>query len=73
MGITRARKEAMNDDTVRDRKNYGDMDIAKTALPKFQEKMRVCGELFHCFDDSAFLRVESSDTVRADFITSGSV
>ncbi len=71
VGIARALKEAMNDYTVRDRKNYGDMDIAKTALPKFEEKLRVCGELFHHFDYSAFLREESSDKVRADLITGG--
>lgn len=71
VGIARALKEAMNDYTVRDRKNYGDMDIAKTALPKFEEKLRVCGELFHRFDYSAFLRAESGDKVRADLITGG--
>lgn len=71
VGIARALKEAMNDYTVRDRKNYGDMDIAKTALPKFEEKLRVCGELLHRFDYSAFLREESSDKVRADLITGG--
>lgn len=71
VGIARALKEAMNDYTVRDRKNYGDMDIAKTALPKFEEKLQVCGELFHRFDYSAFLREESSDKVRADLITGG--
>ncbi|MBC2870235.1 type I restriction endonuclease subunit R [Bittarella massiliensis] len=71
VGIARALKEAMNDYTVRDRKNYGDMDIAKTALPKFEEKLRVCGELFHRFDYSAFLRQSSSDKVRADLITGG--
>lgn len=71
VGIARALKEAMSDYTVRDRKNYGDMDIAKTALPKFEEKLRVCGELFHRFDYSAFLRAESSDKARADLITGG--
>ncbi len=34
VGIARALKEAMKDYTVRDRKNYSDLDIANTALPK---------------------------------------
>ena len=71
VGIARALKEAMNDYTVRDRKNYGDMDISKTALPKFAEKLQVCGELFHGFDYSAFLRDESNDKTRADIIAGG--
>lgn len=71
VGIARALKEAMNDYTVRDRKNYGDMDIANTALPKFEEKLRICGELFHSFDYSAFMLEGSNDKVRADLITGG--
>ena len=71
VGIARALKEAMNDYTVRDRKNYGDMDIARTALPKFAEKLRVCGELFHGFTYAAFIQENSSDKLRADLITGG--
>lgn len=71
VGIARALKEAMNDYTVRDRKNYGDMDIAKTALPKFEEKLRVCGELFHGFDYTVFAQESSSDKMRADLIAGG--
>lgn len=71
VGIARALKEAMNDYTVRDRKNYGDMDITKTALPKFEEKLRVCGELFHGFDYVAFIRESSDDKERADLIAGG--
>ena len=71
VGIAGALKAAMNDYTVRDRKNYGDMDIAKTALPKFEEKLRVCGELFHGFDYSAFISERSDDKLRADLITGG--
>lgn len=41
VGIASARKEAMNDYTARDRKNYGDTDVAKVAYPKFQEKLSV--------------------------------
>lgn len=71
VGIARALKAAMNDYTVRDRKNYGDMDIAKTALPKFVEKLRVCGELFHGFDYAPFLQETASDKQRADLIAGG--
>ncbi|SBV96780.1 Type I site-specific deoxyribonuclease, HsdR family [uncultured Eubacteriales bacterium] len=71
VGIARALKEAMNDYTVRDRKNYGDMDIAKTALPKFEEKLRVCGEFFYGFTYDYFLAEDSNDKIRADLITGG--
>jgi type I restriction enzyme R subunit len=71
VGIARTLKEAMNDYTVRDRKNYGDMDIDKTALPKFEEKLRICGELFHGFDYVAFIQESSDDKVRADLIAGG--
>ncbi|MFT8890152.1 MAG: type I restriction endonuclease subunit R [Ethanoligenens sp.] len=68
IGIARALKRAMNDYTVRDRSNYGNLDIAKTALPKFEEKLRVCGELLYGFDYSAFLLETSNDRQRADLI-----
>ena len=29
----------MNDYTARDKKNYGDTDVAKVAYPKFREKL----------------------------------
>ena len=54
IGIASALKRAMNDYTVRDRKRYGDMDIAKEAFPKFQEKLEICRSLFHGFDNSKF-------------------
>lgn len=41
VGIASALKEAMNDYTARDRKNYGDTDLAKVAYPKSQEKLSV--------------------------------
>ncbi|GHT67996.1 DEAD/DEAH box helicase [Spirochaetia bacterium] len=70
IGIAAALKAAMNDFTKRDRANYGDTDIAKTALPKFIEKLQVCGELFHGFDYSAFMNT-SDDAERAKTITGG--
>ena len=54
IGIASALKRAMNDYTVRDRRRYGDMDIAKEAFPKFQEKLEICRSLFHGFDNSKF-------------------
>ncbi len=54
VGIAGALKQAMNDYTVRDKKNYGNTDIAKVAYPKFQEKLQVCRDLLHEYDYSAF-------------------
>ena len=54
VGIASALKEAMKEYSARDRARYGDMDIAKTAYPKFQEKLQVCKDLFHLFDFSSF-------------------
>lgn len=50
IGIAGALKVAMHDYTKRDQKKYGDMDIAKTAYPKFREKLAVCRDLLHGFD-----------------------
>lgn len=55
VGIASALKEAMNDYTARDRKNYGDTDVAKIAYPKFQEKLSVCRDLFYGYDYSDFI------------------
>lgn len=54
VGIATALKKAMNDFTARDKKNYGDTDVAKVAFPKFQEKLSVCRDKFHGFDYSKF-------------------
>ncbi|MDR0248244.1 MAG: DUF3387 domain-containing protein, partial [Oscillospiraceae bacterium] len=70
VGIASALKQAMNDYTNRDKNNYGDTDIAKTALPKFIEKLEVCRNLMHGFDYSAFLSTDS-DLVRAKAIMGG--
>jgi len=60
----------MNDYTNRDKNNYGDTDVGKTALPKFIEKLEVCRALFHGFDYSVFMTTDS-DLVRAKTITGG--
>ncbi len=70
VGIANALKQAMNDYTVRDKKNYGDMDIAKTALKQFEEKLQVCRDLLHGFDYGQFMT--GSNLKRAELI-SGSV
>lgn len=69
VGIASALKRAMNDYTVRDRRNYGDTDIAKTAYPEFQKKLEVCHDLLHGFDYSAFYG--ESDMERALAISGG--
>ena len=55
VGIASALKQAMNDYTARDRKNYGDTDVAKVAYPKFLEKLSVCRDLFYGYDYSRFM------------------
>ena len=65
VGIAAALKQAMNDYTARDRKNYGDTDIASTAWPKFLEKLAVCRDLFHGFDYSPFMTGGDLDRARA--------
>lgn len=54
VGIASALKQAMNDYTTRDKKNYGDTDVATVAYPKFLEKLSVCRDLFHGYDYSKF-------------------
>ena len=56
VGIASALKQAMNDYTIRDRKNYGDTDISTVAKPKFIEKLEVCRGLLHGFDYSGFAK-----------------
>ena len=55
VGIASALKEAMKEYSSRDRARYGDMNIAKTAYPKFQEKLQVCKDLMHGFSFEDFL------------------
>ena len=67
IGIASALKKAMNDYTIRDRKNYGNMDIATTAFNKFKEKLQVCRDLLHGFDYGEF--AIGSNLVRARLIS----
>lgn len=66
VGIASALKQAMNDYTTRDKKNYGDTDVATVAYPKFLEKLSVCRDLFHGYDYSKFTNgtdLESSKAI----------
>lgn len=65
VGIVSALKAAMNDYTSRDKKNYGDTDVAKVAYPKFLEKLSVCHDLFHGFDYSKFVSGTDLERSRA--------
>lgn len=67
VGIAGALKQAMNDYTIRDRKNYGDTDISTVAKPKFIEKLEVCRGLLYGFDYSGFAK--GSNLERAKLIS----
>ena len=67
VGIASALKQAMNDYTARDKKNYGDTDIAKVSYPKFLEKLSICRDLFHGYDYSKF--TNGTDLERSKAIT----
>ena len=67
VGIASALKQAMNDYTARDKKNYGDTDIAKVAYPKFLEKLSICRDIFHGYDYSKF--TNGTDLERSKAIT----
>ena len=69
VGIAGALKQAMQDYTNRDKKQFGDPDIRKTALVKFQEKLEICRDLLHGFDYSIWY--EGSDPERSKLITNG--
>lgn len=59
IGIARALKQAMKDYTNRDQSNYGNMDIAATAYPRFLEKLAVCRDLLYGFDYQKLIFTES--------------
>ena len=69
VGIAQALKQAMQDYTNRDRKQFGDPDINKTAKVKFLEKLEICRDLLHGFDYEGFY--EGSDPERAKLIKGG--
>jgi type I restriction enzyme R subunit len=69
VGIAQALKQAMQDYTNRDKKQFGDPDIQKTAKVKFQEKLEICRDLLHGFDYTGFY--DGSDAERARIIKGG--
>lgn len=71
VGIASALKQAMNDYTKRDKGNFGDPNIAETALPKFIEKLEVCRDIFYGFDYSKFMDESATDLIRAKTISGG--
>lgn len=71
VGIASALKQAMNDYTKRDKGNFGEPNIAETALPKFIEKLEVCRDIFHGFDYSKFMDDSATDLTRAKTISGG--
>ena len=69
VGIASALKDAMNDYTSRDKKNYGDTDVAKAAYPKFIEKLSICQDFFHGYNYSKFMT--GTDLERSKVISGG--
>ena len=69
VGIAQALKQAMKDYTSRDRKQFGDPDISKTAKVKFQEKLEICRDLLHGFDYSGWY--DGTDSERSQLIKGG--
>lgn len=67
VGIASALKAAMNDYTSRDKKNYGDTDVANVAYPRFLEKLSVCQDIFYGYDYSQF--ITGTDLIRSKAIS----
>ena len=65
VGIAQALKAAMQQYTNRDRRRFGDPDIAKTALLKWKEEMEICQDLLHGFDYSGFFEEENAKRAAA--------
>ena len=69
VGIAQALKAAMQQYTNRDRRRFGDPDIAKTALLKWKEEMEICRDQMHGFSYDGFF--EDDNAKRAAAITGG--
>ena len=69
VGIAQALKNAMQQYTNRDRRRFGDPDIAKTAKVKWKEEMEICRDQLHGFDYHGFF--EQDNVKRASAITGG--
>lgn len=72
IGIAKAIRDAMNDYTVRDRRNFSNPDIREQVYPKFKEKLEVCrNEFLYGLDYSDIFRNDVEDRVRSDLIAEG--
>ena len=69
VGIAQALKAAMQQYTNRDRQRFGDPNIAKTAMLKWQEEMEICRDLMHGYDYKPFLTGDNA--VRGMIIMKG--
>lgn len=69
IGMASALKEAMNDYTSRDKKNYGDTDVAKVAYPRFLEKLSICQDFFYGYNYTKFM--SGTDLERSRIISGG--
>ncbi|PAU66800.1 type I restriction endonuclease subunit R [Bifidobacterium criceti] len=70
IGVAGALKQAMRDYTNRDQHNYGNMNIAETAYPKFLEKLDVCHDLMYGFDYRKLIFQDNREAL-ADAIAEG--
>jgi type I restriction enzyme R subunit len=69
VGIASALKSAMNTYTKRDRSRFGNNDISKTALLKFQEHMEICRDQLFGYDYSKFQ--DGTELEKAQIIKGG--
>ena len=71
VGIASALKEAMREYTGRDKKAFGNPNIAEVALPRFLEKLEICRDFFYGFDYFEFLDKNVTNLTRAKLIRDG--
>lgn len=65
VGIAQALKAAMQKYTKRDQSLYGDPDIAKTALVKWEEELEICQCLIYGYDYSMFFEDDNKKKSKA--------
>lgn len=69
VGIAAALKSAMNTYTKRDRNRFGNNDISKTALLKFQEHLEICRDQLFGYDYTKFQ--DGTELEKAQIIKGG--
>ncbi len=65
IGIAQALKAAMKQYTQRDQQRFGNPDIARTALVKWQEELEICRQLIHGYDYSGFMSQQNRQKANA--------